>query len=371
MILSTMILVSAVRILFAAMFAFTGIAKLVRGPETETVLVKLIGLDVFARLRTDSRTAVRALAAYEISLAAVVAAGWQPARWLLLATMVLFCGVVVRAWWLHVDCGCFPDRRPSEVASIARTSLLTGLASILAVEGIHGVRTTGQWLLASLLAAVLAAGVYLAYASVRTLAGSRTAIRSPGPTMVHEIIAGQISHWHGGRDVPLGHGNADGWLTADRAARLSGLPVSVILTELSHSARPDGSALLAIGSRPQFAVVTTSGKPVTSTDLGDRRLLALFSSTCKRCPAHVEPVARAIQRSGCPPALVVVAGPPDLASRFVEAFAPHADVALIGFEDQFIDEFAIFEFPAFYVLAADGAVTAAARDVADLPLSVP
>lgn len=130
---------TGIRFLFAALFVYTVVVKLSGLARFELVLVQLFGTRGFARTGLTSRAAALLVTTFELALAALIGFGLlvPVSTALLVATMAVFAAVVFRSWRLHVDCGCFPDRRPTEVSSLVRSAILLALAVVLLVGGIR------------------------------------------------------------------------------------------------------------------------------------------------------------------------------------------------------------------------------------------
>lgn len=351
-----------VRILFTGVFVYTGLSKLAGLTRFEMVLVQLFGTRPFRRV--TSRATAASVAAYELALAAALALGLPGAAILLALTMAVFAVVVFRAWRMHVDCGCFRDRRPSEVASLVRSTILLGLATWLAIAGIPG---EGSVLGAFGWAAGLALGTYAVVLLVRRVVRQSYPEESP-PRMVPEIVATQILVPTGRPGVPPGLADEDGWVEATALCAGSRLPVSTLFLELERRSRLAGAPLLATGTvLPPFAGTSIRGEPV---DALAPRLVVLFSATCTRCPKHVPEVAEHLAAGpGRERALVVVAGSadgPGNSALFTGTFDDLATVVLADPDGPLLAAFAIREFPAFYLLTPDRAVESAAHQITDL-----
>ena len=349
-----------VRLLFAGVFVFTALAKLADLARFELVLVQLFGTRPFARV--TSRAAALLVAAYELGLAAAVGTGAvEPAGTVLLAlTMAVFAAVVFRAWRLHVDCGCFRDRRPSEVASLARSAVLLGLAGTLAVAGSPDVTGPRSVLIGLGWALGLAAAVHGLVLAVRHAV--RRAYPDPSPPrVVPAVVADQILAAAGRPPTPPGLADEDGWVELTALCRATRLPVSTLLRELERRSRLAGAPLVPTGTQ----------LPEVGPVMAAPYLVVLFSATCTRCPKHVPEVVERLRadRPGRDQVLVVVAGTadgPGDPGLFTGAFAELATVVLEEPDGPVQSAFGIREFPAFYVVGADRTVLAAAHQIGDL-----
>jgi hypothetical protein len=363
-------LLTGIRILFAVLLAGAGLAKLAGLARFELVLVQLFGTAVFTRSRVSSRTVAVLVAAFELALAGMVGGGLlEPVSTaLLVATMAVFGGVVWRAWRLHVDCGCFRDRRPTEVASLVRSAILLALAAVLAVGGLPPVTGTRQLALGGLWAAGLAVATYATVAGVRRLV-RRSHPGSPEPLMVPEEVAAGILADAGRPGVPAGLPRHHGWVEVVALCQAVGLPVSTLLAELERRARPPATPLLPAGARVGDLVATsTRGERVSLDRLAPPVLVALFSATCTRCPGHVPELVDHLRARGPgrDRTVVVVAGEPAGAGLFVGAFEELATVVVEPMDGPVVTAFAVREFPAFHLLDGTGTVLAAGRRVSDL-----
>lgn len=349
-----------IRLLFAGLFVVTALTKLADLARFELVLVQLFGTRPFARV--TSRTAALVVAGYELALAAAVGSGAvEPVGTVLLAvTMAVFAAVVFRAWRLHVDCGCFRDRRPSEVASLARSAVLLGLAVALALAGSPDVAGPRSLLAGLGWAVGIAAAVHGLVLAVRHAVRRSYPDPSP-PRVVPAGIAEEILAAAGRPATPAGLADEDGWVEVTALCRATRLPVSTLFLELERRSRLAGAPLLPTGTPV----------PDVGPEPAPPYLLMLFSATCTRCPKHVPEVVERLRadRPERDRVLVVVAGSvdgPGDAGLFTGAFAELATVVLEEPDGPIQSAFAIREFPAFYVIGADRTVLAAAHQIADL-----
>lgn len=355
-----------VRLLFAAIFVYTGLSKVTDLARFELVLVQLFGTRPFARARTSSRTAARLIAGYELALAAAVGTGVaEPVGAVLVAlTMAVFAAVVFRAWRLHVDCGCFRDRRPSEAASLVRSAILLGLAVTLAVAGSPAEPGLGAYLAGLGCAVGIAAATHGIVLAVRHAVRRSYPEESP-PRVVPALIAEGILAQEGRPAMPAGLADEDGWVEVTALCRATGLPVSTLFLELEQRSRLAGAPLLPLGTQlPEFAGTSIRGEAVRADGA---YLLVLFSANCTRCPKHVPEVAERLRadRPAREQVLVVVAGPGD-PGLFTGAFDELATVVLEEEDGPVQSAVGIREFPAFYVVGADRTVLAAGHQIADL-----
>lgn len=356
---------AGVRLTFVVLFLFTAVAKLRRPALTELAIVRLIGLTLFERTTVTSRILVRALVGWEFALAVGIAAGRpQLVGWAAAATMVVFVGVVARAWQLHVSCGCFPDRRPSEVGSIVRTSWLAALSIILALRGMPAIAGPAWWKSVLVAAALATCTAALYRGAARATSGGRRGDDSP--TMVSVVMADEIAQIREARRFPPALVTSDEWLPAHEAAASAGMSLSTLLLDVAGSTRPDASVLLPEGSRPDIAITTTTGRSVRTRAIEQPLLLGVFSSTCDRCPEHIDAVKDRLTRADPPASIIVIAGPHEGTAKFTAAFHAHSELALVPFEDAIVDVLNIRRFPVFYLLGAGGRILHAADDIARL-----
>jgi uncharacterized membrane protein YphA (DoxX/SURF4 family) len=349
-----------VRFLFAAMFVYTGLSKVAGLTRFEMVLVQLFGTRPFRRV--TSRAAAGVVAAYELLLAAGLAAGLPGSAILLALTMAVFAVVVFRAWRLHVDCGCFRDRRPSEVASLVRSGLLLGLAVWLAVAGLP---RSGPLLAGLAWAVAFAAATYGVVLVVRRVVRRSYPEESP-PRMVPALVADQILEAAHRPAVPAGMADADGWVEVTALCRATGLPVSTLFRELELRSRLAGAPLLATGTRlPPLSATSIRGERIE--EMTGTHLVILFSATCTRCPKHVPEVAERLAAGpGRDRVLMLVAGTADNSALFTDTFDDLATVVLTDPDGPLLAAFSIREFPAFYVVSPDHTVEAAAHQITAL-----
>lgn len=360
-------LLLGLRFLFAAIFVYTGLSKVAGRARFELVLLQLFGSRPFRWV--TSRTAATAIAGYELVLAGLVGFGVPGSAVLLAVTLAVFAAVVFRAWRLHVDCGCFPDRRPSEVAGLARSAVLLGLAVWLAVAGPAGAVTARSALGGVGWALGLALATYGVVLAVRRLV-RRSYPEQGSPRVVPAQIVSEILADRGRPGVPDGLADADGWVEVAAACGRTGLPVSTLMRELESRSRLAGAPLLARGSElADFAATSTRGRPVTAAGLEAPYLVALFSASCVRCPGHVPEVSERLRADGPGPErvlVVVMSAAGDDPGLFTGAFAELATVVVEEPGGPVLTAFATREFPAFYVVGADRTVLAAGHQIADL-----
>lgn len=138
-----------------------------------------------------------------------------------------------------------------------------------------------------------------------------------------------------------------------------------MLTTLA-SPPPDAFGLPAGELPVAFSTVTTEGEAVT----GPAGLaLVAFFSTCSVCPERVSPFADYLhgQRVAPDGVLVVSVGPGGTPHQYL---AELADLALICVEPEggeIAKAFKVAAFPSFFLLAADGSVSAIGYDPVELP----
>lgn len=359
-----------VRILFVLLFAVTATTKIIRRTAFELALVKLLGVRPYRGLPWTSRTAAYAIAGYEYLLALLLATGWghPVGAWLLVLTTVVFLGVVGRAWKMHVDCGCFPDRRPAEVASMLRSVLLVGLAVTLALGGLPLPDSPGGFLLGLGAAVLLGGAVHLAYLGTRSVF-SRDSPPESHPPVIHRIMADQILAQHGREPVPATLPDDDGWLEAEAMCRATRFPVSTLMTALQENSRQLGPALLPLGTTlPALDGRLVNGEAFDWDRLAPALLVILFSATCKRCPLHVDEVSDHLAATGARPeeVLIIVAGDPSEPNLFTDTYAGRASVLVTPWSDDVLDTFAVRDFPVFYTVDESRTVVAAAHTIGDL-----
>lgn len=355
------------RFLFAALFVYTGLSKVADRARFELVLLQLFGSRPFRWV--TSRTAATLIAGYELVLAGMVGLGAPGSAVLLLVTLAVFAVVVFRAWRLHVDCGCFPDRRPAEVAGLVRSAVLVGLAVWLAAAGPAGPATAPSVLAGVGWAAGLAAATYGVVLVVGRLV-RRSYPEHGSPRVVPAQIVAEILADRGRPGVPAGLADADGWVEVTVVCRRTRLPVSTLMRELELRSRLAGAPLLATGTQlAGFAGTSTRGRPVTVDGLTAPYLVALFSASCVRCPGHVPEVSARLREHGPVPdrvLVVVMSGAGDDPGLFTGAFDELATVVVEEPGGPVQTAFATREFPAFYVIGADRSVLAAAHQIGDL-----
>ena len=139
-----------------------------------------------------------------------------------------------------------------------------------------------------------------------------------------------------------------------------------MIAESGGSSRPGWG--LDVGEFPAaFSALTTSGQPLGgATGL---RAVAFFASWCPVCPERVGPFldflsGHALARDDV--LAVVVDGdgdPPPYLARLAEV----ATICLEPSDGEIAQAFRLTGFPAFFLLDADGAVTASGYDPAQLP----
>lgn len=354
------------RFLFAAMFVYTGLSKLAGRAWFEMVLLQLFGSRPFRWV--TSRAAATLVAGYELVLAALVGLGVPGSAVLLVVTLAVFAAVVFRAWRLHVDCGCFPDRRPSEVAGLVRSAALLGLAVWLAVAGPPGAVTARSVLAGVGWAAGLALATYGVVLAVRRLV-RRSYPEQESPRVVPAQIVAEILADTGRPGIPDGLADADGWVEVTAVCGRTRLPVSTLMGELESRSRLAGAPLLPTGTAlPDFTAVSTRGTAVRADGFAGPYLVALFSATCVRCPGHVPEVSERLRAHGPAPdrvLVVVMSADGDDPGLFTAAFEELAAVVVEEPGGPVLTAFGTREFPAFYVV--DGrSVRAAAHQIAGL-----
>lgn len=363
-----------IQLFFTVLLGFTAVVKLTGLSRFELTLVQLFGTRPFTRLRVTSRIAGAAVAGYELVLAALLgfAVLTPVSTALLIGTMALFAAVVWRAWRLHVGCGCFPDRRPTEVSSLVRSAMLVVLAAVLLVFGIPSV-TGGGLLLGALWALGIAGVVYLSYTVTRLLVRRHNRTGTEAPKVAPVAIVAQILAERGRPAMPTELAGDDdlahGWVEVVPLCRATGLAVSTLYEELELRSTVASTPLLPVGSRPERVVATSlSGAEITTATLTTPTMVLLFSATCTRCPKHVPEVVEFLREQELEQSrvLVVVSGDGPGAQPFVDALA---DLAIVVIEPELgplTASFQIREFPAFYVMDAAWTVVAAARVIGEL-----
>lgn len=362
-------LLLGIRILFVIVFAGTATTKIIRRTAFEMALVKLLGVRPYRGLPWTSRTAAWTIAGFEYALALLLATGWfHPVGvWLLVATTVVFFGVVARAWKMHVDCGCFPDRRPAEVASMLRSTLLVALAVTLAVGGAPS-HPTGHLVTGLGVAVLLGAAVHLTYLGARALF-SRSSPPQSHPLVIHRVMADQILARHGREPVPTTVADDDGWLDAEETCRTTGFPVSTLMIALQEGSQQIGPALLPLGTvLPELPGRLTTGEPFQWERLSPEVLVILFSATCTRCPGHVAEVSEHLAATGAraEDVVMIIAGDPTEPNLFTETYAGRATLVVTPWEDDLLDLFTVRDFPVFYTVDETRTVVAAAHSIRDL-----
>jgi hypothetical protein len=125
---------------------------------------------------------------------------------------------------------------------------------------------------------------------------------------------------------------------------------------------------LTAGESPgAFTAETISGDVVTGA--AGLRLVAFFSSWCAACPERVPPFLDYLSRHriGRESALVVVAADDGTRAPYLDRLAEAAQACVEPTEGQIARAFQVAGFPAFFLLDADGVVTAEGYDPAALP----
>lgn len=363
-------LLFGIRLLFVVLFVGTATTKIIRRTAFEMALVKLLGVRPYRGLPWTSRTAAWTIAGFEYALALLLVTGWlHPVGvWLLVVTTVVFLGVVARAWKLHVDCGCFPDRRPAEVASMLRSALLVVLAFTLALGGLPTPDHPIGLLVGVGVAVLLGAAVHLTYLGARALF-SRSSPPQGHPLVIHRVMADQILARHGRGPVPATVADDDGWLDAEETCRTTGFPVSTLMIALQESSQQIGPALLPLGtSLPELPGRLSTGEGFRWDRLSPDVLVILFSATCKRCPGHVDEVSAHLAATGAQAedVVMIIAGDPAEPNLFTDTYAGRATLVVTRWEDDLLDLFAVRDFPVFYTVDATRTVVAAAHTIGDL-----
>jgi hypothetical protein len=140
-------------------------------------------------------------------------------------------------------------------------------------------------------------------------------------------------------------------------------------TEMLTAGRmPAGRALgLSTGKMPgSFTTVTTGGELVSG--VAGLRLVAFFSK-CSICPERVHPFAEYLRthRVSRDSVLAVSVGSGSDPQPYLDELAPVARICVEPEDGALPKAFEVAGFPSFFLLGADGDVTASGYDPADLP----
>src|SRR5215469_2938250 len=116
-----------------------------------------------------------------------------------------------------------------------------------------------------------------------------------------------------------------------------------------------------------FSAVTTSGEEVTGT--AGLRVVAFLSSSCSACPERVPPFTEylARHRIGRDSVLAVIAADDGTPPAFLSQLVNVTQACVEPYDGEAATAFKVTGFPAFYLLDADGAVTASGWDPSALP----
>ncbi len=125
---------------------------------------------------------------------------------------------------------------------------------------------------------------------------------------------------------------------------------------------------LAAGESPGGFTAETVSRELVSGPEG-LRVVAFFSSWCKACPERVPPFLEYLSRHriGRESILAVVAADGDTRAPYLDRLAEVTQACLEPAEGEIARAFKVAGFPAFFVLDADGVVTAGGYDPAALP----
>jgi uncharacterized membrane protein YphA (DoxX/SURF4 family) len=231
---------TGIRFFFALVFVLTGSQKFFRLTEFELVLVQLFGTRPFARLHITSRTAAIMVSSFELLLGFAIAFGifMRVTGVVLILTMVAFTAAVGRAWALHVSCGCFPGRRPSEVSSVVRSGILLALACLLAAFGAPSPFGGAEIELAAPWAAGIAASLYVIVKIVRWGVARNYPANEPKRMVPRAIVTEVLTRR--GIPIPVIPGDAADSVEAVPLCRTTGMSISTLFLELEEYVRKQG-----------------------------------------------------------------------------------------------------------------------------------
>lgn len=138
---------------------------------------------------------------------------------------------------------------------------------------------------------------------------------------------------------------------------------------LSGAGSPPMPAVgLPVGEAPgRFAAVTTDGEPVSGA--AGLRVVAFFSSWCSACPERVPPFVEYLDRHqiGRESVLAVVTTDDGTPAPYLDRLAGVAQACVEPSGGEIAAAFQVTGFPAFFLLDADGTVTASEYEPASLP----
>jgi hypothetical protein len=223
------LIVLGLRLYFLAALTISAASKARDLSGLELSLVRLFGTRCFSTASFTSRTAALLLSFYEGLLGVFVAVNpLSPVGAVLLAaTMAVFTVVVARAFRMHVSCGCFRSRRPAELSSLTRSSLLFALSIVVAIAEFNRVDTYSDWWSGAGVALGVGVAVGGIVSAVRGLAGQPWPIREVIPTVKLRSLPDDMIIRLGLTDSD--GGKAEGWMDVLELSRALRLPVSSVL----------------------------------------------------------------------------------------------------------------------------------------------
>lgn len=234
------------RLYLAAVLLVAASSKVRNVESFELVLVQLFGIRLFTYWRHGhSRFVAKTLICYEIVLSILVIVNpiEHPVTVALIATMTMFLLIVGRAFAIHVSCGCFRSRRPTELSNLLRSSLLVMCSvALIMVEGSSSVGGKVHWLMSLCVAAGLAGAIECAVTIAKhgarlgkgSAAKQRRERDSPLSIPVSLIPNDQLDQVSKGARVRL---ERAGWIEVVDLARSTRIPVSTIVYAAQGSIR--------------------------------------------------------------------------------------------------------------------------------------
>jgi thiol-disulfide isomerase/thioredoxin len=135
------------------------------------------------------------------------------------------------------------------------------------------------------------------------------------------------------------------------------------------AARPASSqpGLLEPGSVvDDFIVTTAAGERIGRTDLPAGSVVGFFSPTCGPCREHIPDFLSRANPAAGRPGLAVVIGSPAETAEMAALLAPAGRVVVEADHGVLVNAFSATGFPAFYLMADGGAISANGRSLTSL-----